>query len=92
MLILIVSALGFWSYQDTIAKLPVEEKLVVLTYNNVWLFEAENGDYFNGKISWLPIKAKQCEAICFDDDDTLIITNEQMELFELSISELIKVN
>lgn len=67
-------------------------RLAVLTYNNVWLFEAENGDYFNGKISWVPIKGRQCEAICFDNEDTLIITNEQMELFKLPISELIEVN
>lgn len=66
-------------------------KLAVLTYNNVWIFEAENGDYFNGKISWLPINANQCEAICFDGDD-LIITSEQMELFKLPITEVIPVN
>ncbi len=61
--------------------------------SNIWIFEIDEGDdYFNGKIKQLPIKANQCEAVCFDDDDTLIITNEQMELFELSISELIKVN
>ena len=68
-------------------------KLAVLTYDNVWLFEVEDDDdFFNGKISWLAIKAKQCEAICFDDEDTLIITNEQMEIFKLPISELIQVN
>jgi len=66
-------------------------KLAVLTYDNIWVFEAEDGNYFNGKISWLPIKANQCEAVCFDGDD-LIITSEQMELFKLPISELIPVN
>ncbi len=66
-------------------------KLAVLTYNNIWVFEAEDGDYFNGKISWLPITANQCEAVCFDGDD-LIITSEQMELFKLPVSELIRVN
>jgi len=66
-------------------------KLAVLTYNNIWIFEAEDGDYFNGKISWLPITANQCEAVCFDGDD-LIITSEQMELFRLHVSELIPVN
>ncbi len=66
-------------------------KLVVLTYNSIWVFEAEDGDYFNGKISWLPITANQCEAVCFDGND-LIITSEQMELFKLTVSELILVN
>jgi len=68
------------------------KKLAVLTYNNIWLFEVEVGDdYFNGKIKWLPIKAQQCEAVCFDDDETLIITNEQMELFELKIEEMVYI-
>lgn len=68
------------------------KKLAVLTYTNVWVFEVEEGDdYFHGKISWLPINAKQCEAVCFDDDETLIITNEQMELFEVKLDMLIEV-
>ena len=67
-------------------------KLAILTYNNIWLFEAQDGNYFEGKISWLPISAKQCEAICFDDDETLLITNEQMELFELPINKLTPIN
>lgn len=65
-------------------------KLAILTYDSVWLFEAEDGSYFEGTISWLPIKAKQCEAICFDKD-VLIITNEQKEIFRLPISDLINV-
>jgi hypothetical protein len=69
---------------------PDGTRLAVLTYNSVWLFESETDDYFNGAIYWLPISAKQCEAICFDGD-ILRITNEQMELFELPISELEKV-
>ena len=70
---------------------PDGKKLAVLTYHSIWLFESETDNYFHGKISWLPIKAKQCEAVCFDDDKTLIITNEQMELFELKIENMIKV-
>lgn len=34
MLILFVLAVGFWSYQGTIAKLAVQEKLVVLTFDD----------------------------------------------------------
>lgn len=71
---------------------PDGEKLAILTYSNVWVFEVQNGDdYFHGKISWLPIKANQCEAVCFDGDD-LIITSEQMELIKLPLTELIPVN
>lgn len=65
--------------------------LAILTYNNVWLFISENGDdYFNGKIYYKSISAKQCEAICIDGEN-LMISNEQMELFRLPISSLIKL-
>ncbi len=66
-------------------------KLAVLTYSAVWLFEGKVGDWFSGSIKWLPVMAKQCEAICFDDDETLLITNEQMEMFELKIQNLHQV-
>lgn len=68
------------------------KNLAVLTYDGVWLFTVQDGDdYFNGTIKWLPISARQCEAICFDDEETLIITNEQAELFELKISAMIQI-
>ena len=65
-------------------------KIAVLTYRAVWLFESQDGsdDYFNGKISWLPIKnGKICEGICFYDD-SLIISNEQRSLFEVKTENL----
>lgn len=70
---------------------PDGKKLVVLTYAAIWLFEVSDGqdDYFNGKISWLPIRAEQCEGICFDGDN-LIITNEQEALFEVPLSRLVE--
>ena len=65
--------------------------LAILTYNNVWLFISENGDdYFNGEIYYKSISAKQCEAICIDGEN-LMISNEQMELFRLPISCMIKL-
>jgi hypothetical protein len=66
-------------------------KLAVLTYNSVWIFKKENTSYFQGKISWLPIKAKQCEAICFQNNETLMITNEQREIFLLPVSKLYEI-
>ncbi len=66
-------------------------KLAVLTYTAVWIFEGEIGNWFNGSVKWLPIKAKQCEAICWDDDETLLITNEQTEIFELKTDKLISI-
>jgi len=66
-------------------------RLAILTYNNVWVFEADlPEDFFTGKISYKKISAKQCEAICFDNED-LLITNEQTEIFRLPISALKKI-
>ena len=66
-------------------------KLAVLTYSAVWVFEGEVGNWFEGSIKWLPISARQCEGICWDDEETLLITNEQMDLFELKTADLIQV-
>lgn len=66
-------------------------KLAVLTYYGIWIFEGEVGNWFNGSIKWLPIKAKQCEAICWDNEETLLITNEQTEIFEVKVAKLITV-
>ncbi len=64
--------------------------LAILTYGNVWLFISDDDDYFNGKIYYKAIRAKQCEAICIDGDN-LMITNEQKELFRLPINELTRI-
>jgi hypothetical protein len=67
-------------------------RLLVLTYTAVWLFEAKQGDaYFEGSIRWLPIRAGQCEAICFDRDDSIVITNEQARIYRLRVDDLIVV-
>lgn len=72
---------------------PDGSRLAVLTYSSVWLFEkpAASDDYFQGKIFWLPISARQCEAVCFSGDN-LIIGNEQRQLFKLPLSRLIQLN
>jgi len=72
-------------------------KLAVLTYNAIWVFttvDYHSDDYFNGMTYWLPlgVNSKQCEAICFKDEDTLIITNEQRDIFEVPMSQLIPVH
>lgn len=67
-------------------------QVAVLTYNAVWIFEAKEGSdhYFDGKISWLPISARQCEGICFDNHK-LVVSNEQEDLFEIKIDDLMVV-
>ena len=68
------------------------KKLAVLTYTNIWLFEDyEEDNFFDGKISFMPIKAKQCEAIAFDGDE-LIITNEQTELIKVPMDKFVEVS
>ncbi|HDL19142.1 MAG TPA: hypothetical protein ENH29_08810 [Bacteroidetes bacterium] len=71
---------------------PNGNKVVVLTYTAVWLFEISGtgDDYFHGKISWLPIFAKQCEGVCFDGD-AILISNEQRDLYQLPLDQLIVV-
>lgn len=67
--------------------------IAVLTYSNIWVFEAKNkDDYFDGKVSWLPINAKGMEGVCFDGAETLILSRELTgTLHELKIADLKKV-
>ncbi|MCH6258284.1 hypothetical protein MLD52_17110 [Puniceicoccaceae bacterium K14] len=73
---------------------PDGSKIAVLTYKSIWVFhKPESSDnYLNGEAFRLKIKAGQCEAICWDDEETLIVTNEGMELFEIKESELSAYN
>ena len=68
-------------------------RLIVLTYNAIWLFDQPDGSehYFDGSISWSPIYAGQCEAACFVDERTILITNEERQVFEVKLSELISL-
>ncbi|PID28847.1 MAG: hypothetical protein CSB55_03595 [Candidatus Cloacimonadota bacterium] len=61
-------------------------KIAVLTYENIWIFESNTDDFFNGKKYYLPITAKQCEGICWDGED-ILITNEQCEIFRAKTSD-----
>lgn len=67
-------------------------RLAILTYNAVWIFKDFDGDdFFSGKVLWLPITARQCEAITFSDPDHLLITNEQEDIFHLAIERFIRI-
>ncbi|MCD4651819.1 MAG: hypothetical protein K8S56_08555 [Candidatus Cloacimonetes bacterium] len=70
---------------------PDGKKLAVLTYTAIWVFSVEEGDdWFRGEVQWMPIKAKQCEAICWDGDK-LIITNEQTDIMPVPMEKLLKL-
>jgi hypothetical protein len=71
---------------------PDESKLVILTYNGIWLFtEFKDDQFFKGKAYFMPIKAKQCEAICFKGEEELIITNEQRDIFKVSLKDFLEL-
>ncbi len=72
---------------------PDGRRLVVVTYQAIWLFENEElaGGFFDERIFWRPYRGKQVEAVCFADADTLLLADEQKaRLAEVEISSLIQ--
>lgn len=64
---------------------PDGSSLAILTYTGLWVFDAPEGsdDYFSGTAHFRPFIAKQCEAVCWDENENLVITNEQGDLYLL---------
>ncbi len=71
---------------------PDGKRLAVLTTSSVWVFERPEAshNYLQGHARMMRIRAGQCEAICWDDEDTLIIANEDRAMFEVKASELLE--
>jgi hypothetical protein len=72
---------------------PDGKKLAVLTVLALWVFEKpESGDkWLSGKArkALLPrARTKQAEAVCWDDDETLRLANEQRDLFRVKLAAL----
>jgi hypothetical protein len=89
------SDLGGWV---TSAKLsPDGKSLAILCespVSSVWLFETPGrGDKFlSSRARRLVFTgAKQCEAVCFDGNDTIVVTNEQRDIFRLPVSDFTSV-
>jgi hypothetical protein len=58
----------------------------------VWLFQSRDGSdrFLSGTARRLLIPdARQCEAICFADNDTLLVTNEQRDIFRLKVNQFL---
>jgi len=68
----------------------VGDRLVVLTYSALWMFESSTDDYFRGRIWWLPMTARQCEGVCLDGSE-IVVTNEQRQIFRVPVDRLIQV-
>lgn len=67
------------------------ERIAVLTYMSAWVFDPPERDgdrLFEGTVRWLPIRAGQAEAIDFLDRETLVITNEQRDVYHLPVAEM----
>lgn len=68
-------------------------RLAVLTYSAVWVFERTSAStsWLSGQASRLGIFAGQCEGLCFTDDQTLMISNEEGQFFRVDTGNLIRV-
>lgn len=54
---------------------------------SIWLFSTEKKQVFQSKARRVILKnAKQCEAIAFESNDSLLVNNEQRDLFRVPIS------
>ena len=63
--------------------------LAVLTYRHIWLVEVteREGGLLLGRKYRLPVRAGQCEGVCFSGD-SLLITNEQRDIFAVPLATL----
>jgi hypothetical protein len=72
---------------------PDGERLAVVSYTAVWVFERplEGDDWLSGKARRLPLnllRTRQVEAITWRDAQTLLIANENRDLFEVDVAAL----
>ena len=72
---------------------PDGRLLAVLTYTALWVFEkpASGDRWLSGRARRLDLDARetrQVEALCWDDGDTLLLANEQRDLYRVELSSL----
>lgn len=73
---------------------PDGSKLALVTYTGVWVFGRPATDdkwLSSDDARFLPLNpevTQQLEAICWEDDQTLLITNEQRQIFEVRLSAI----
>lgn len=66
------------------------KKLAITTYERIWLFERKdkNTHFFASKVSSFRFIAHQVEAICFNDNDSLMLVDEkELEFYQVDASE-----
>ena len=70
-------------------------RLAVTTYDALWVFEVDGTTdiYFRGKIFSRPFEAPQVEAVCFEDEDILLLADEQLaEIYRIELSDMVRVD
>jgi hypothetical protein len=71
---------------------PNGKRLAVLNHDAVWLYDTptKGDDWLAGRAVRLPVSIKmgQAEGVCWDDDNTLRLVNEQRGVFTLDLSPL----
>jgi len=78
----------------TAADVSPDGKLVaVLTYTSLWVFEFDpvSGSIFRRGMRWTPVFAWQAEAVAFDGNDSVVIANENGQLYRVPVSSMEKV-
>lgn len=67
---------------------PDGKKVAVLTYTTLWVFDYDraSGSIFRAGIRRTPIFAWQAEAVAWDGNDSLVIANEQGQLFRVPLA------
>lgn len=79
---------------------PSGDRLVLLTYNALWLFEKPDPNHpVSGPVRWLPYENEseddddgEAEAVCFADDDTLLVGDEAAgRLYEVPLADFVDV-
>lgn len=77
---------------------PDGRRLAILTYDHVWVFDLDEAPtrlsqhtWFEGSIRCVKMEReqiRQCEGITFLDSETLLISNEQRDLFRLELAQM----
>jgi hypothetical protein len=82
---------GMYGWITGAAVSPSGKKFVLLSdlYRaGIWVFDIEKGKEPNlsAKSKFIPLSGvRQCEAITFENEDTVIVCNEQRDLFRISL-------
>ena len=70
-------------------------RLAITTYDALWVFEIDGSTdmFFRGKIYWYPFEAPQVEAVCFKDNDTILLGDESAaEIYRIEFSDMTRVD